>query len=78
MLQDPMSYPVSDVDIADTYKLQNNRLNRFISDVKWYICWHCQYIELNYNVDSNTKYSNNKKIQSKALNYNKLWYNSSN
>ena len=25
------------VDTVDTYKLRNIRLNRFISDVKWYI-----------------------------------------
>ena len=30
---------------------------------------HCQYIQSNYNVDSNTKSSNYMKIRLKALNY---------
>ena len=33
------------------------------------ICQHCQYIQLNYNVDSNTKSLNYSKIQFKALIY---------
>ena len=37
--------------------------------------WHCQYIQSNYNVDSNTKSLNYMKIPLKALNYNKLWNN---
>ena len=33
------------------------------------ICQHCQYIQSNYNVDSNTKTLNYSKIQFKALIY---------
>ena len=33
------------------------------------ICQHCQYIQSNYNVDSNTKSLNYSKIQFKALIY---------
>ena len=33
------------------------------------ICQHCRYIQLDYNVDSNTNSSNYSKVQFKALIY---------
>ena len=45
------------------------------------ICRHCRYIQLNYNVDSNTKSSNYSKVWFKALitlNYNRVWIKTSN